>query len=148
MTTHLDLVKIAHQDQWRIHIVYQTENKSGVQTERDIDVYAFDEEYIDAYCWLRKEVRKFCPHRIQDAWMLSDRFTREPKIEIEITRSGWSRMARQCHRPCCQRAPLGISQVPPPVLEIQTPRGSKGAKALGLIKKVLRLGRFSSVACP
>ena len=38
MTTSLDLVKIAHQDQWQLHIVYQTENKSGVPTERDIDI--------------------------------------------------------------------------------------------------------------
>jgi predicted DNA-binding transcriptional regulator YafY len=143
MTTPLDLVKIAHQDQWQLHIVYQTENQSGVQTERDIDVYAFDEEYIDAYCRLRKEVRKFCPHRIQRAWLLSDRFTREPEIEVEITRSGWSRMARQCHRPCCQRAPLGISQVPPPTLESRNPASSKGRKSLELIKKILTLGLVS-----
>lgn len=139
MTTHLDLVKIAHQDQWRLHIVYQTENKSGVQTERDIDVYAFDEEYIDAYCWLRKEVRKFCPHRIQSAWLLSDRFTRDPEIELEISRNGWSRMARECHRPCCQSAPLGISEVPPPPLENRNPASPKRRKTLDFIKKVLSL---------
>jgi predicted DNA-binding transcriptional regulator YafY len=143
MTTPLDLVKIAHQDQWQLHIVYQTENPSGVQTERDIDVYAFDEEYIDAYCRLRKEVRKFCPHRIQRAWLLSDRFTREPEIELEITRSGWSRMARQCHRPCCQRAALGVSQVPPPPLESRHPASSKRRKSLELIKKILTLGLVS-----
>jgi hypothetical protein len=143
MTTPLDLVKIAHQDQWQLHIVYQTENPSGVQTERDIDVYAFDEEYIDAYCRLRKEVRKFCPHRIRNAWLLSDRFTREPEIELEITRTGWSRMARTCHRPCCQRAPLGISQVPPPTLERRHPASSKGRKSLELIKKILTLGLVS-----
>jgi predicted DNA-binding transcriptional regulator YafY len=143
MTTPLDLVKIAHQDQWQLHIVYQTENPSGVQTERDIDVYAFDEEYIDAYCRLRKKVLKFCPHRIRGAWLLSDRFTREPEIELEITRSGWSRMARQCHRPCCQRAPLGVSQVPPPTQESSHPASSKGRKSLELIKKILTLGLVS-----
>ena len=144
MTTILDLLTIAHQDQRQLHILYQTENPSGVQTERDIDVYAFDEEYIDAYCRLRKEVRKFCPHRIQSARLLSDRFIREPEIELEITRTGWSRMARQCHRPCCQRGSLGISQVPPPALESRNPAGSGGwKKSLELIKKILTLGMRS-----
>jgi hypothetical protein len=143
MTTPLDLVKIAHQDQRVLHIVYQTENRSGVQTERDIEVYAFDAEYIDAFCQLRKEVRKFCPHRIRHGWLVAERFTRDPQIELYISRSGWSRMARECHRPCCQGAPLGIAPVPPPPLERTNAGSSRGRKILNLIKKVLTLGWVS-----
>ena len=57
---------------------------------RDIEVYAFDERYVDAYCRLRQDPRCFKIDRIVDAKLLGETFSIDPAIESIIAAHGWT----------------------------------------------------------
>ena len=97
-------VRQAHAERRVIRIRYQTANASQRTTVREIDIYAFDEVYVDAYCRLRKDMRTFRLDRIKDAVILEDRFDLDPEIEHQIKIAGLSKQARECQRPCCRLA--------------------------------------------
>ena len=58
--------------------------------ERDIEVYAFDEQYVDAYCRLRQDPRCFRVDRIVDAELLAETFDIDPAIESIVGAHGWA----------------------------------------------------------
>jgi len=102
-------VQQAYAERRVLRIRYQTANESQRTTVRDIDVYAFDEVYVDAYCRLRKERRTFRLDRIKDALVLDDRFDLDPEIEHQIKIAGLSKQAHECQRPCCRLAASSTS---------------------------------------
>lgn len=103
-----DLVRQSYDEGRVLRIDYQPPNMSLKSTERDIDVYAFDDTYIDAYCRLRKEKRSFRIDRIKSASLLDEEFHRDPDIEYRVKLSGMSKQAQECQRPCCR---AGLAQV-------------------------------------
>src|SRR5882672_5030437 len=58
--------------------------------ERDIEVYAFDERYVDAYCRLREDPRCFRTDRIVSAKVLAETFSIDPAIESLLSAQGWT----------------------------------------------------------
>lgn len=57
---------------------------------RDIEVYSFDERYIDAYCRLRQDPRCFRIDRIVDVKVLAETFSVDPAIESICAAQGWA----------------------------------------------------------
>ncbi len=114
-------------DQGRVlRIVYQTPNLSSKAREREIEVYAFDETYVDAYCRLRRKKRSFRIDRIQSAILLEDQFTRDPEIEHQIKVAGLSKKAHECQRPCCREAESDASLHNPSLKASPAPTSTLG----------------------
>lgn len=105
-----ELLRRAWEEMRVLRIVYQSWNESGIVRERDIDVYAFDEKYVDAYCRLRGEGRTFRVDRIKSAVLLDLEFTRDPEVEHWVKVSGFSKQAHECQRPCCRNPAPRLSQ--------------------------------------
>jgi predicted DNA-binding transcriptional regulator YafY len=61
----------------------------GLPIERDIEVYAFDDRYVDAYCRLREDPRTFRRDRIVDATLTGTPCSRWPEIEAFFAAHGW-----------------------------------------------------------
>jgi predicted DNA-binding transcriptional regulator YafY len=108
-----DSVRQSYDEGRVLRILYQTANESQRTTVREIEVYAFDETYIDAYCRLRKEKRTFRVDRIKDALLLEDRFDLDSEVEHQIKVAGLSKQAHECQRPCCRPGTTPISTFQP-----------------------------------
>ena len=59
-------------------------------TERDIEVYTFDDIYLDAYCRLRKQQRTFRMDRIERAELLPIPFTPQEQVVRLVSEEGWA----------------------------------------------------------
>jgi predicted DNA-binding transcriptional regulator YafY len=130
-----DQVRQAY-DQGRVlRIVYQTPSQSSAAREREIEVYAFDETYVDAYCRLRRKKRTFRIDRIKSAALLDDAFNRDPLVEHQIKVAGLSKQAHECQRSCCRE-----------VVSAASPQDSPSKKTLatirpfGIVWRILTLG--------
>jgi predicted DNA-binding transcriptional regulator YafY len=80
----MNLFKIARLERRVVRIVYRW----GV--ERDIEVYDFDERYVDAFCRLRQDPRAFRIDRILDAELLPEKFEIDPGVAAQIASTGWA----------------------------------------------------------
>lgn len=130
-----DRVRQAY-DQGRVlRIVYQTPNLAAAATEREIEVYAFDETYVDAYCRLRREQRTFRIDRIKSAALLDDPFNRDPLVEHQIKVAGLSKQAHECQRPCCRGVVSAASPQDPPSMKTPAP-----IRPFGIVWRILTLG--------
>lgn len=118
-----------------LRIVYQTSNLSSTATEREIEVYAFDETYIDAYCRLRRGKRCFRIDRIKSAALLDDTFSMDPLVEHQIKVTGLSRHAHECQRPCCRETESVAS-----LESLSSRRPPAPARPLGIMWRILTLG--------
>lgn len=74
-----------------LRIVYPDRKKREGFCERDIEVYSFDDTYIDALCRLRGDKRTFRVDRILEVRLLEERFQRHPALEARVEREGWSK---------------------------------------------------------
>lgn len=88
----MSLFKIARLERRVVRIVY----RGGV--ERDIEVYDFDDRYVDAYCRLRQDPRAFRIDRILDARLLPERFEIDPGVAAQIASTGWAHRTREWRR--------------------------------------------------
>lgn len=73
-----------------LRITYRRPGDLGEGVDRDVEVYAFDERYIDAYCRLREDPRCFRIDRIVEATLLAEKFSIDPTIESIIGAHGWA----------------------------------------------------------
>ena len=128
-----ELVRQSYDEGRVLRIDYQPPNMSLKSTERDIDVYAFDDTYIDAYCRLRKEKRSFRIDRIKSAALLVEEFHRDPDIEYRIKLSGMSKQAQECQRPCCR---ADLTQIGGS--EIASSVDSSPTQPIGVWRKLLK----------
>ncbi len=128
-----ELVRLSYDEGRILRIDYQPPNLSLKSTERDIDVYAFDDTYIDAYCRLRKEKRSFRIDRIKSASLLEEEFHRDPDIEYRIKLSGMSKQAQECQRPCCR---LGLAHVARS--EVAASAGCVSSQPIGVFQRILK----------
>ena len=97
-----DDVRRAFDENRVLRILYQTNNPTQRPRVREIEVYAYDETYADAFCRLRGQTRSFRIDRMITAELLETIFERNPEVEHEIKLYGLSKLARQCLRPCCR----------------------------------------------
>ena len=95
------LFKIARLERRVVTILYRGRNDISY-VERDIEVYDFDERYVDAFCRLRQDQRAFRIDRFLDAELLAERYEFDPGVAAQIASTGWS------HRtPAWRRAQMG-----------------------------------------
>ena len=73
-----------------LRITYRGRGDQYEAVERDIEVYSFDERYIDAFCRLRQDPRCFRVDRIVDAELLAETFDIDPAIESIVGAHGWA----------------------------------------------------------
>ena len=88
MNNILELLKIACDTHTLVRISYKTKAKRKAKV-RDIEVYRFGKWYVEAYCCLRKDHRRFRIDRIVEAELLDETFTPRPFIVELVQRYGW-----------------------------------------------------------
>lgn len=117
-----DRVRQAYEELRLLRIGYKTGDKPKQRSVREIEVYAYDERYIDAYCRLRSAPRSFRLDRIQHAEVLEESFELDSEIEHQIKVVGRSRQAHECQRPCCR--PNAFQGPRSPAEDARSGRGS------------------------
>src|SRR5688572_17779167 len=83
------IVEIARQERRVLRIEYR-KNSDLRPVTRDIEVYACDDRYVDAYCRLRQDPRCFRIDRIGRATLLAEGFSVDPAIESIVAAQGWT----------------------------------------------------------
>jgi predicted DNA-binding transcriptional regulator YafY len=67
-------------------ILHRKENQEV--TEREVEIYQYDEHYIDCYCRLRGAVRSFRIENLLDILVEEESFERRPEIVQEVKARG------------------------------------------------------------
>jgi predicted DNA-binding transcriptional regulator YafY len=83
-------LKVALIERRVLSITYRAKASALEQGVRHIEVYGFDEQYVDAYCRLRQDPRCFRIDRIVDAKVLAEKFSIDPAIESIVAAQGWA----------------------------------------------------------
>ena len=74
-----------------VRIRHRAEFRGQVKlTEREIEIYDFDDEYIDAFCRLRQERRSFRVDRIMAVDLSNEHYEIDPEVSDGIDHSGWA----------------------------------------------------------
>lgn len=74
-----------------VWIRYRTEFRNQANlTEREVEIYDYDDEYIDAFCRLRRERRSFRIDRILTAAIRDERYEIDLDVSDGVDRSGWA----------------------------------------------------------
>lgn len=85
----MDLFKAALCERRVLKILYRGRNDLSF-VERDIEVYAFDKRYVDAFCRLRQDPRAFRVDRILEARLLPETYEFDPGVAAQIASTGWA----------------------------------------------------------
>ncbi len=91
------LLNHAYRERRVLRISYQKDPGAEL-IERDVEVYALDGNYFDAYCRLRKEKRTFRLDRVVEASLSSESFATNPHFEEHIQREGWANKPSEWQR--------------------------------------------------
>ena len=89
MNYKLDIIKLAC-DRQRILAIWYPNKYSAKPEHRQIDVYAWNEKYIDAYCRKRNGKRTFRIDRIENLELLDEHFEKDWFWEEHVRRFGWA----------------------------------------------------------
>jgi predicted DNA-binding transcriptional regulator YafY len=87
MREHVILTAAAANAHQRVAwILHRKENLEV--TEREVEIYQYDERYIDTYCRLRGAVRSFRIENVMDILLEEESFERKPEIVREVKARG------------------------------------------------------------
>jgi predicted DNA-binding transcriptional regulator YafY len=90
-----------------LRILYPDRTRRSHSGERKIEVYAFDDLYIDARCIQRDDRRTFRIDRILDIELLDQKFHRDSEFEARVRVEGWAKTRFAQH-------PSAVRVAPPP----------------------------------
>jgi predicted DNA-binding transcriptional regulator YafY len=85
-----NLVRQAQLEHRLLRIRYPSDHPGEGITGRDVEVYAHDDRYFDAYCRLREDKRTFRFDRIIAIELLEETFDVDPVIRDLIQKEGWA----------------------------------------------------------